>query len=110
MKHYPANALQAIFFGHSETKLLSWRDKTLNRMEMKYAKPCLLNDLPLKEQHWSRNKIKENTPNFAYRLREVDPEQDIVIINIDSTYQYTETVQSSHEIRKNYQVHINIKN
>ena len=101
IKHYPTRKLQAIFFGNSETKLINWRDETLDVMEKKYAKPVLINDKSKSEQYWNREKIKKNTPNFVYKLRGLDPKkQDVIVLNCDSTYQYTQTVQTSHEIRK----------
>ena len=101
MKHYPTRKMQAIFFGSSESKLLYWRDKTLDVMEKKYAKPVLINDKPKNEQYWNRDKIKQNTPNFVWKLRGIDrKKEDVIVLNCDSTYQYIDTPQTSHRIRK----------
>ena len=101
IKHYPTRKMQAIFFGNSESKVSYWRDKTLNVMVEKYAKPVLINDKPQNEQYWTRERIKQNTPNFVYKLRGINPKkEDVIVITCDGTHQYCDTVQTSHEIRK----------
>ena len=100
IKHYNPIEFHAKMFGMSCGKLTQWMDKTLHILNCNYAKPVLLNSKHLDQQYQSREKIKQNTPKFAFKLRGIDESDDKIIITCDSTYQYTETVQSNHDIRK----------
>ena len=100
MKHYPPKKLQALMLGRSVWQFDNWKDETLKRMQQRYAKPVLINGKRQSKQFWTRERIKQNTPNFVYLLREVDKQGNVIILNMDGTYQYCQTVQSSHDIKK----------
>ena len=99
-KHYLPKQLQSQIFGWSATNLTKYMDTTLDLMHQKYAKPMLVNSQKSAAQYQTRDRIKKNTPKFAYRLREIDETEDKIIVLCDSTYQYVDTVQSCHDIRK----------
>ena len=100
IKHYIPLEFQCKMFGFSTNKLVHWMDKTLHVINIKYAKPVLLNAKPLQEQYQSRQRIKDNTPKFAMKLRGIEETEDKIIVTCDSTYQYTQIVQTNHDIRK----------
>lgn len=100
MRRYWPFGLQSVAFGRSESWYKEHWHPTLKIMNEKYAKPRLINDGDWSKQYWTRQRIKNNTPNFVQRLRGVSKDDDICIITQDSTYQYTKTNQRNFDIRK----------
>jgi hypothetical protein len=88
---YFAWETQALLFGESRSNLQKMWEKNLDIMNEKYAKPYLLNSGAEKDQYWTRKRIRDNTPDFCYQLRKIDKAtSDIILINQDSTYQYSQ--------------------
>ena len=101
IRHYLPLELQGTIVGASKTALGSWFDDTLIKLNKDWAKKVLINSEPLNKQYWTRRRIKENTPKFVLKIQGIDEKyDDTIVINQDSTYQYTYTVQSSHNVRK----------
>lgn len=109
IKCYLSYKIQSQIAGISETTLKNWFDESLDALNNNYAKPRLLNSGPLKNQYWTRDKIKANTPNFVYKLQNIDPlKEDKIVINQDSTYQYIQSPHTTHNMFKktqNYHKH-----
>ncbi len=108
---YEPYSLMGVMFGLADTTCKKIFNKGLSLLHNIYAKNRLINDGRrsiidgrgieiLRKQYWSRQKIQENTPLFAKRLCGIKDTDDIIITNQDATYQFTQEVQSSHEIRK----------
>ena len=101
MKLYIDWMTHALIYGMSPPTLTKGVDAAMKLMNEKYAKPKLIHSLPNTQQYWDRDMIKNHTPKFVYKLLGIDPNQkDVVIATADSTYQFTLTCQSSHDIRK----------
>ena len=101
IRQYLSYELHAMLFGISATKLTQMIHEAFQKLEKHYAKSVLINSSTSSKQYWTREKIKQNTPKFVYQIQCIDPQkQDIIVLNQDSTYQYTETVQTNHDIRK----------
>ena len=98
IKHYMPYSKHSLDFGISETSLKDMFDESLSRMDSLYAQPRLVNGQGI--EYWTRARIKENTPRFANRLRQIEEEDDKVLMCCDGTYQFTETIQTHHDIRK----------
>ena len=100
MKHYLPYERHALQWGLSRDTVRNLIDVGLKLMDQLYAKPRLIHGSNAGQQYWTRERIKENTPSFVYRLRHVEPNMDKLIITCDGTYQYCHTIQTSHSIRK----------
>ena len=99
---YPTRELHAQTFGWTRKTLSLVVDETLAKMSRYYAKPVLLNDNPSDEQYWSKSLIHDNTPDYVFRLRQIDKDDEKCpnVVTVDSTYQYTQQVQTDQDIRK----------
>ena len=93
---------QEMFFGYSASSLKRNFVRTLDIMYEKYAKPRLLNK-SFAPPGISRDIIKtKHTPNFVRKVRGLDEEEctdhqkDSIVVNQDSTYQYSEYIHSNH--------------
>ena len=103
---YESRELQASHFGISRYKLMEIIDETLDKIDEYWSKPYLLNGIqPLSQQYWNRKRAHSFVccPQFAYIIRGINPEKDQNIYTADGTYQYTQTVHASHEVRKKQQ-------
>lgn len=101
MYKYLTYKLQALIYGLSETQLTAKIKQTFPLMARLYARLVLLNGEPLAHQKWTRERVAENTPDFVYMLYDTTrADADFVVLNQDSTYQFIQTCQSSHNIRK----------
>lgn len=93
--------LQSLIFGLSETHLNNKIHETFPLMDSKYALYVLVHGDTNHAQTWTREKIKEHTPDFVYTLYDTDRESaEFTILSQDSTYQFIQTCQSNHQIRK----------
>ena len=63
-----------------KTTLLSHWQQALYALNKHYAKPKLINSGPWNKQHWRREKVKMNTPNFVYRVLEIS--KDGLLLNL----------------------------
>ena len=99
---YMPRKLHASMFGLSTWRLSKWIFETLTKMRRKYAKTVLVNDQP--GQYYTRKIIHDNCPKFVYKVRHIeDPfgaNHDKNVITIDSTYQFVQSIQTNHFIRK----------
>ena len=100
LHQYLPYKLQSLIFGANQVTIRNNICQTFKLLNNNYAKPRLINSQPLEQQYWTRARVKQNTPNFVYNLLDIHPDEDQLIINQDSTYQYTFTCQTNHEIRK----------
>ena len=99
---YQPRRLQAQVFGWSHTNLSIWIDKTLHRMNERYALPQLINGKSILEQYWTWDLIHDTTPDWCYRLRECDKNDANCpnIITADGTYQYCKSPETDQDSRK----------
>ena len=97
---------QEMFFGYSASSLKRNFVRTLDIMYEKYAKPRLLNK-SFAPPGISRDIIKsKHTPRFVRKVRGLDEEEcahdqkHSIVVNQDSTYQYSEYIHSNHTLFK----------
>ena len=98
IRHYLPYSLQSVIFGISAARLMKNWHKNIGVFAKNYAKKRLINNR--KKQYWTRERIKQHIPKFAYKLRSINAESGIVILTQDGTYQLVRTVQTNHDIRK----------
>ena len=102
MRHYFTWELMSVLFGYSDTKIREAVHKILPIYEREYAKRYLVN-VRYKNPYWTRGRIRKHTPQFAKELCDIpinDEPRHPIILTQDGTYQYTQTIQSNHFIRK----------
>ena len=97
---------QEMMFGYSASSIKRNFVRTLDIMFDKYAKPRLLNK-SFAEPGLSRDIINnKHTPRFVKKVRGLDEEmvaddhKSSIVINQDSTYQYSEYIHSNHTLFK----------
>ena len=102
MYKYLPWSLMSLMFGRSEGYFENIWNNLLIVYYRKYAKTRFVNCIdPPKKKYWTRQKIRDNTPSFVYRLRNIDKNcDDILVVNQDGTYQFIDTPQTDHLIRK----------
>ena len=65
-----------------KTTLLSHWSKALYALNKKYAKPRLINSGALENQHWRRENVKINTPDFVYRVLEISKDGIYILYSL----------------------------
>ena len=90
-RYFPYH-LQETLFGKSATSLRKNFKNNIGIYEKRYAKRYLLNVLKMHRDnpYWTRETIKQCTPNFVNKLRGIQPDDDVLVLTQDETYQYIE--------------------
>ena len=104
-RYFPRN-VHSLMFGISEGALRTMIKTAYQDIDKYWSKPVLLNGIqPFPDQYWTRARVHSftNCPKFVYAIRGINPNNDQNIYTADGTYQYTKTVQTSHEVRKKIQ-------